>query len=301
MLQQTRAQAVVPYYEQFLARYPSVAALAAAPEEEVLARWSGLGYYSRARNLLRAARAIHASGAFPTSYAALRALPGVGDYTAAAVASIAFGLPHAVVDGNVLRVVARIANDPAEIAAPRTRERFRAIAQSWLDPRRPGAFNQALMELGATVCLPRNPICPSCPLESHCAARAAGTAALLPVKLRKPEPQRIEAVLLLIRKHRRILLHRGSQGVARVAGFWNLPAPEDLPNARIGPRLGEFRHSITHHRYRLTVHEAHLASVPRSPDFRWFAPADLAAIPFGATARKALKLATSSPDVQPVQ
>jgi len=297
MLQQTRAQAVVPYYQRFLARFPTVEALAAAPEEEVLALWSGLGYYSRARNLLRAARAIHASGAFPSHYAALRALPGVGDYTAAALASIAFGLPHAVVDGNVLRVVARIANDPSEIAAPGTRARFRAIAQSWLDPRRPGAFNQALMELGATICLPRNPLCPSCPLESHCAARAAGTAALLPVKLRKTELQRIEAVLLLVRKGRRILLHRGPQGVARVAGFWNLPAPEDLPSARVGPRLGEFRHSITHHRYILTVHDARLASVPRSPDFRWFTSADLAAVPLSTTARKALKLVP----VQPVQ
>ena len=256
MLQQTRAQAVVPYYERFLARFPTVEALASVPEEEVLAVWSGLGYYSRARNLLRAARAIHASGAFPSSYAALRALPGVGDYTAAAVASIAFGLPHAVVDGNVLRVVARIENDSSEIGARRTRERFRAIAQSWLDPRHPGAFNQALMELGATVCLPRSPLCSSCPLESRCAARAAGTAALLPVKLRTAEPERIEAVLLLVRKGGRILLRRGAKGVARVAGFWNLPAPEDLPAARIGLRLGEFRHSITHRRYVLRVHEA---------------------------------------------
>ncbi len=289
MLQQTRAQAVVPYYERFLARFPTVAALAAAPEEEVLALWSGLGYYSRARNLLRAARVIHASGAFPSSYAALRALPGVGDYTAAAVASIAFGLPHAVVDGNVLRVVARIANDPSEIGAAPTRDRFRAIAQSWLDPRRPGAFNQALMELGATVCLPRNPLCPACPLESRCAARAAGTAAALPVKLRKTEPQRIEGVLLLVRKGRRVLLRRGGKGAAQVAGFWSLPAPEDLPNARIGRRLGEFRHSITHRRYILTVHEARLASSPASPDFHWFAPAELAAIPLSTTARKGLK------------
>src|SRR5690349_5158936 len=164
MLQQTRAQAVIPYYERFLTRFPSVPALAAAKEDEVLALWSGLGYYSRARNLLRAARQIAAAGSFPSDYDAIRALPGIGDYTAAAVASIAFGRPHAVLDGNVLRVVARMENDAADIRSSRTRERFREIAQSWLDPRDPGHFNQALMELGATVCLPRNPLCLVCPL-----------------------------------------------------------------------------------------------------------------------------------------
>jgi A/G-specific adenine glycosylase len=193
MLQQTRAQAAIPYFERFLERFPTVEALAAAGEEEVLALWSGLGYYSRARHLLHGAQRVAAAGAFPGDYESIRALPGVGDYTAAAVASIAFGLPYAVVDGNVLRVVARMENDAAETGSARTRERFRSIAQEWMDARNPGAFNQALMELGATVCLPRNPLCPACPLESLCAARAAGTAAGLPVKLRKREPVRIEA------------------------------------------------------------------------------------------------------------
>src|SRR5258708_6401229 len=143
MLQQTRAQAVIPYYRRFLARFPTVAALAAAAEEDVLALWSGLGYYSRARNLRRAAQHTAAAGGFPRDYAAIRALPGIGDYTAAAVGSIAFDLPFAVLDGNVLRVVARVANDAADISAGRTRERFREIAQQWLDPREPGHFNQA--------------------------------------------------------------------------------------------------------------------------------------------------------------
>jgi len=133
MLQQTRAQAVIPYYERFLARFPTVESLAAAPEEAVLTAWSGLGYYSRARLLRRAAQQIRAAGAFPREFEAIRALPGVGDYTAAAIASIAFGLPHAVVDGNVLRVVARVENDGSDIGSGQTRERFRAIAQEWLD------------------------------------------------------------------------------------------------------------------------------------------------------------------------
>ncbi len=303
MLQQTRAQAVVPYYERFLARFPTVEALAAAEEESALALWSGLGYYSRARNLLRAARLIRAAGAFPADYAAIRALPGVGDYTAAAIASIAFGLPHAVVDGNVLRVVARIGNDAAEVGSPRTRARFREIAQQWLDPRRPGAFNQALMELGATVCLPRNPLCHACPLQKLCAARAAGTAARLPVKLRKTETERVEGVLLVVRKGTRVLLVRGGRGVARVAGFWDLPAPEDLPGTRLGDYLGQVRHTITFHRYALRVHAA-AAGAGTAPlaargrrdadgmaGFRWFPVSALRDIPLSSTARKALTLA----------
>src|SRR6185369_2885080 len=149
---QTRAQAVIPYYHRFLDRFPTVESLAAAAEDDVLALWSGLGYYSRARNLRLAAQQIAATGGFPRDYDAIRALPGIGDYTAAAIASIAFNLPHAVLDGNVLRVVARVENDAADIGSGRTRERFRAVAQSWLDSRQPGLFNQALMELGATVC-----------------------------------------------------------------------------------------------------------------------------------------------------
>ena len=288
MLQQTRAQAVIPYYERFLARFPTVEALAAAREEEVLAMWAGLGYYSRARNLRRAAQAVGAAG-FPRDYDAIRALPGIGDYTAAAIASIAFQLPFAVLDGNVLRVVSRIENDPADIAAPRTRERFRAIAQGWLDPRHPGAFNQALMELGATVCLPRNPLCLLCPVAGCCQARAAGTAAQLPVKLRRKEPVQIEATLLLIRRRGKILLRQRHAASRRMAGFWDLPAPEDLPRARVGRRLGEFRHAITHHHYRFTVFSAQGPAA--GPEFAWFEPAGLAEIPLSTTARKALQLA----------
>jgi A/G-specific adenine glycosylase len=293
MLQQTRAQAAIPYYERFLRRFPTVAALASAGEEEVLTLWSGLGYYARARSLLRAARQVAAAGGFPRDYEGIRALPGVGDYTAAAIASMAFQLPYAVVDGNVLRVVARVENDAADIASPPTRERFRALAQGWLDTRRPGLFNQALMELGATVCLPKNPRCPVCPLSSLCRARVSGTVLELPVKLRKTRPVRIAGALLLVRKRRRILLRQREAGARRMAGFWDLPAPQDLPGSQTGASLGEFRHTITHHHYTLTV----LAATPprppgpAGPRFRWFDPAALTQIPLSTTARKALKLA----------
>jgi len=290
MLQQTRSQAAVPYYQRFIERFPTVETLASAAEEEVLTLWSGLGYYARARNLLRAARQVVAAGGFPRDYEAIRALPGVGDYTAAAVASMAFQLPHAVVDGNVLRVVARVENDPADIASPRTRRRFRDVVQAWLDPRHPGLFNQALMELGATVCLPARPRCPVCPISSLCRARVTGAVLELPVKLRKTKPVRIAATLLVVRKGRSILLRQREAGARRMAGFWDLPSPEDLPGSQTGTRLGEFRHTITHHHYTFTVLAATPPAGPARPPFRWFDPVALTRIPLSTTARKALNL-----------
>ena len=293
MLQQTRAQAVIPYYQRFLERFPDVAALAAAHEDEVLALWSGLGYYSRARNLRRAAVEIAAAGGFPREYDRIRDLPGIGDYTAAAIASIAFGLPRAVVDGNVLRVVARVTGDASDIGAAATRERFRAVAQGWLTENDPGRFNQALMELGATVCLPRNPLCLMCPLLEGCAAHQAGTQSQLPVKLRKKEAVRIEGELLVVERRGKVLLSRRDAAARRMAGFWDLPAPEDLPGAIRGARLGEIRHTITHHHYTLSVRRARVAG-RIGGRFRWFGQDELSAIPLSTTARKALRLAAGS-------
>ncbi len=288
MLQQTRAQAVIPYYGRFLRKFPSVEALAESAEEDVLTLWAGLGYYSRARNLRKAALRIAAGGRFPRDYAALRGLPGIGDYTAAAIASIAFGLPYAVLDGNVMRVVARVENDAADIGSGRTRERFRAIAQGWLDRQRPGAFNQAMMELGATVCLPKNPLCGACPLAKGCGALAAGTVTQLPVKLRRTSPVKIEGSLLIVRRNGRILLRQREADARRMAGFWDLPTPADLPDARVKRHLGEIRHTITHHRYTFTVAAA-TTRVPSGP-FRWFAIPEMECVPLSTTARKALAL-----------
>jgi len=289
MLQQTRAQAVIPYYERFLQRFPNLEALAESAEPDVLAVWSGLGYYSRARNLRQAAQRMVAGGGFPRDYGELRELPGIGEYTAAAIGSIAFGLPHAVLDGNVLRVVARVENDAADTSAARTRQRFRAIAQAWLDRQRPGPFNQALMELGATVCLPRNPLCLLCPVAALCRARQEGTAEQLPVKLRQTEPVRMAGVLLVVRSRGRVLLRQREADAGRMAGFWDLPSPEHLPDARLGRRLGEIRHTITHHHYTLAVRRA--AARGAGPGLAWFPPARLAAIPLSTTARKALTVA----------
>jgi A/G-specific adenine glycosylase len=287
MLQQTRAEAVIPYYERFLERFPDAAALARAPEQEVLACWSGLGYYSRARNMHKAARLV--AGGFPASYEQIRQLPGAGEYTAAAIASIAFGLPHAVVDGNVLRVVARVTNDAADIGAAGTRARFREIAQEWLDRRRPGDFNQALMELGATVCLPRAPRCGICPLARGCAARRSGRTLELPVKLRKTAAVKLDAGLVVAERRGKILLWQRAADSRRLAGFWELPSDEQLPGLQAPRNIGTFRHTITHHLYRVTVRAGTATRAPRP--LRWMAVADLGRIPLSTTARKALRLA----------
>jgi len=287
MLQQTRAQAVIPYYEKFLERFPTATALARAAEQDVLACWSGLGYYSRARNLQKAARLT--GGALPRDYQAIRDLPGVGDYTAAAIASIAFGLPYAVLDGNVMRVIARVTNDDSDTGAPRTRARFQQIAQQWLDSESPGAFNQALMELGATICLPRAPRCLLCPLVSCCEARGAGRETQLPVKLRKVAPEKIDATLVIVERRGRILLWQRTPDSRRMAGFWELPAPEQLPELQAPREVGTFRHTITNHHYRFTVRAGEAIRAPRP--LRWIPIGDLRGLALSTTSRKALKLA----------
>jgi A/G-specific adenine glycosylase len=274
MLQQTRVAAVIPHYHRFLARFPDAAALARASEAEVLTAWSGLGYYSRARNLRKAAQTIASQGEFPRDYGTIRQLPGVGDYTAAAVASIAFGLPHAVVDGNVRRVIARLTNDgKADV---------QAIAGRLLDRKDPAQSNQALMELGALVCLPREPLCGVCPVARHCEARRHGSQADLPLKRPRAEVKRISVVLLVIRKRGKILLTQTD----RVKGFWDLPEP--FPGARASGGLGTFRHTIMNTQYVFEVREAMIDRAPRGA--KWWDESRLREIPLSTTAKKALRL-----------
>ncbi|MBI2680529.1 MAG: A/G-specific adenine glycosylase [Candidatus Solibacter usitatus] len=289
MLQQTRAQTVIPYYRRFLARFPTVRALARAEEAGVLACWSGLGYYSRARNLQSAAREIVRLGKFPREYDALRALPGVGPYTAAAVASIAFGEPCAAVDGNVLRVMARVTNDAGDIGSTGTRARLQEQAQALLDLRQPGLFNQAMMELGATVCVPRAPLCTQCPVAADCQARMAGTERQLPVKLRKLVARNIEASLVVVERRGKILLWQREAG-GRLAGFWELPASEQLAGLQQARTIGSFRHTITNSRFLFTVMTGSVRRAPKG--FMWHLLASLPAIPLSTSARKALRVYT---------
>jgi A/G-specific adenine glycosylase len=292
MLQQTRVEAVIPYYQLFLQRFPSLEKLAAAPEEEVLTAWSGLGYYRRARNLHRAARQVMEEG-IPATYEEVLALRGIGPYTAAALASIALHLPHAAVDGNVMRVIARLTNDAAEITAPNTRRRIAEEATRLLDPQRPGDFNQAMMELGATVCLPGTPRCDVCPVHAHCAARAAGTARELPVKLKKQVVRLVALDLAIVESPEhadRLLLLKRAASERRLADFWELPAKQLFPLVR-AKKLSTFRHQIVNDRFTVTVWHltADNGEMLHPDTSEWIERTALARLPLTTVTKKALQ------------
>jgi A/G-specific adenine glycosylase len=242
MLQQTRVAAVIPYYEKFLARFPGVGELADAPEEEVLRQWSGLGYYGRARNLQRAAREIVAKhgGKFPARYEEALALPGIGSYTAAAILSIAFGRPHAVLDGNVARVLARIEAVRGDLREPHRWRRLQAHADELQHRKRPGEWNQAMMELGATLCTPRAPMCRLCPVSNWCRARALGLEEALPQKRKKPAAVRLKlASAVFLDEKRRTLVfppplknEEGAELAPLFSRMWHFPAVRVRRDAR---------------------------------------------------------------------
>jgi A/G-specific adenine glycosylase len=286
MLQQTRVAAVIPFYERFLERFPTVNSLAAAPEQKLLAAWAGLGYYSRARNLQKAAQEISEMDEFPRDYSSLRRLPGVGDYTAAAIASIAFDLPHAVMDGNVLRVLSRVTAERGNVDTLRVRNQLRQVAERILDPKRAGEFNQALMELGATVCLPKQPQCRVCPLATDCAARQLGIANELPVKSPRTNPGRLNKDLLVIERAGKFLVWQRPGEHRRLAGFWELPEPGQLPAAKVSAKVGQFLHTIVNTHFHCQVFRASLVLVPKG--FRWLAKSRIREIPLSTTAKKAL-------------
>ena len=224
MLQQTRCSAVIPYYERFLSELPDVAALAAVDDDRLNRLWQGLGYYSRAKNLKRAANEVLSrfSGSMPQTYAALLTLPGIGSYTAGAIASIAFSERVPAVDGNVLRVYARVYADPSDVSDPAVKQRVFDELKAVM-PKDAGTFNQALMELGATVCVPNGqPLCETCPLKGLCRARASGTAGLLPNKKpKKPRAVEDRTVFVLLDRGAPLLLKRPNKGL--LAGLYELP------------------------------------------------------------------------------
>ena len=283
MLQQTRVEAVIPYFHRFLRRFPSLEALAEAPEADVLTAWSGLGYYSRARNLHKAAKIAVSSG-LPSSYEEILALPGIGPYTAAAIASIVLGEAHAAVDGNVVRVVSRLTNGLGEAAGE---------AQRLLDTRRPGDFNQAMMELGATVCVPPTPRCAVCPVISLCAGRAAGREAELPVKTAKPAPRDVAVDLVILMKKNEVLLIRRSPSEKRLAGFYELPELKVFPELK-PESVGFFTHRIVNDRFLVSVWRAVIGRKPASDGY-WFSEEQLTKIPLTTITRKALHSAHNFP------
>lgn len=280
MLQQTQVVTVIPYYERWLKTFPTWQALAKAKESAVLKAWEGLGYYRRARNLQALAKAVVGEGGMPQSEEGLLALPGIGPYTAAAVGSIAFGLPLAVLDGNVMRVLTRLLAWSDDISRPRTRVKLQAMADRFLDQADPSTHNQAVMELGATVCLPRKPMCLICPLKKGCAGR--DRAEEFPVKERIASVKRIETVAIL-RNGERIYGEEVSAGKPW-HGLWRFP---DFDPVRMeeGPAVAEIKYGIT--KYSVTMRAVVATWKSRtSAKGRYLTEAETKTLAFAAPHRK---------------
>ncbi len=294
MLQQTRIAVVEPVYRRFLRVFPTMLELAAAGEEEVLAAWSGLGYYRRARLLHRAARLLASEGRrFPRDYDAALTLPGVGSYTAAAVLSIAYGEAHAAVDGNVVRVLSRL----RRLGLPDSRgEPHAALAAELLDRRRPGDWNQAIMELGETICTPTRPACPICPLARRCEALHSGTVGDHPPVKKRRATEKVAATMLVLRDgDGRVVLERGA--FPYLPAMW-LPIFDaaNRERARPGDAVEEVRHAITHRAFRIRVVARTVAAVKLSErrkgdgERRIFGPAELARVGRSSLLQKALSV-----------
>jgi len=318
MLQQTQVATVVPYYERFLARFPNAAALAQADEQEVLRYWEGLGYYRRARQLHAAARRIcelH-GGRFPQTFAEVRALPGIGRYTAGAILSIGLDQRLPILEANSIRVLARLTSYAGDPLAADGQRHLWSVAEEILPQRRCGAFNQALMELGSEVCRPRAPACEQCPVAGLCQARLTGQVAQIPAAARPTRYQETTEVAVVVRHGPAVLL-RHCQAGERWAGLWDFPrftADEPLAGAEletqirrhiqslaqleieVKQRLAILKHGVT--RFRITLHcyEAELAAgsrrrrPPAGSPVRWVGAGDLAEYPLCVTGRKITRL-----------
>ena len=293
MLQQTRVAAAVPYYERFVQELPDIPALAACEEERLLKLWEGLGYYSRVRILQKAARIVceQYGGQLPGDLAALKKLPGIGDYTAGAIASIGFGIPAPAVDGNVLRVFARLYNDEGDIMQPAVKAATTQKVMAQQPAEAPGDFNQALMELGALVCIPGQPDCAACPLQALCLGRQSGNPARLPQKAPKKARKKCELTLCLAQDAagRWLLQKRGEQGV--LAGLWQPPvlaeealdekmalaaAQKLLPAAvLLKEKPLKAKHIFTHLEWHMTAYVMAAPCTPPPEGCVWASPAQL--------------------------
>ena len=312
MLQQTRVDQAEPFFRRFLDAFPTVDALAAAPLDAVLKAWEGLGYYSRARNLHRAAQAVvrDHGGRVPAAYDAFRALPGVGPYTAAAVGSIAFGLPHAVLDGNVARVLTRVFAVPDDARKPATRARLQATADDLLAADAASDFNQAVMELGATVCTPSHPRCPACPLRSVCAGFLGGRPTAFPVVSKKAPVPHVDVAVGVVTDGAGWYLIQRRPEDGLLGGLWEFPGgkvePGEAPavacarelreelgiEVAVGAPLARVDHAYSH--FRVTLHAFRCRIVGGEAvsrlgqPVRWVAPADLDAFAFPKANRRLL-------------
>ncbi|NCP88064.1 A/G-specific adenine glycosylase [bacterium] len=302
MLQQTRVETVIPYFHNWLKKFPTLASLAAAPQQAALAAWEGLGYYSRARNFQRAAQIIVSdyAGQIPKTAEELIRLPGIGRYTAAAIASIAFGQDIATLDGNLKRIFARVFDVTDPIDTPAGEKKLWQLAENHLPPGRAGDYNQALMDLGASVCLPRSPLCPQCPLESLCEARAFGLQAERPVRTpKKPVPQKYKLAAVLLSQGKTLLNQRPANGL--LGGLWEFPAAEVTSDSaeacaaalqtayrlKVTPRtrLPAIRHAYSHFTLTETPWRCDLLCLPPDSPLQWIPLADLPAYPMGKVDR----------------
>ena len=274
ILQQTRIAQGQAYWERFMKHFPNVETLAAASEDEVLRLWEGLGYYSRARNLHAAAQQIVTQGTFPVTLEGIRALKGIGDYTAAAIGSIAFGIPAAVVDGNVYRVLARYCGISTPVGSTAAKKEFTALAQSLLPAGRPGDFNQAMMDFGAIQCTPANPACLTCPLASGCQALREGRVESLPVKQRTTAIQTRKVDYIYLRcKGRTAIRRRGAGDIWQ--GLWE-PLTELLPGVEAKLLRQGVRHQLTHRTLIADFYLAETQQAPALPDgYVWIQEAEL--------------------------
>lgn len=312
MLQQTRVEAVLPYFARWMERFPTLERLAAAPEEEVLALWEGLGYYSRARNLHRAAQIVltEHGGCLPKNLSELRKLPGIGRYTAAAIASIAFGQDAATLDGNLKRVFARVfdLNLPADTAEGEAA--LWKLAETHLPPGRAGDYNQALMDLGATLCLPRNPRCLLCPVRELCQARARGVQEQRPITRPRPDvPHKRKAAAVILQEGKTLLNRRPARGL--LGGLWEFPAAEVASDSAeavsaalqaayalcvlpLKP-LPAIRHTYTHFRLTEIPWLCQLNSTVEQPGLHWVLLSELESYPMGKVDRQIAHLLPSLP------
>lgn len=301
MLQQTRVDTVIAYYHRFLTQFPTVEALAAAPLEAVLKAWEGLGYYSRARNLHRGAVFVRDQygGRLPADFAALARIPGVGRYTAGAIASIAFHQPVPAMDGNVARVISRLFAIEDPVDRPDVRRRVEALAVRMIPPGESSACNQGLMELGALICLPGEPRCTGCPLSGACEGREKGLEKRLPVKAEKKPPVPVHRAVMLVRRGEEWLIRRRPEG-GLLAGLWEFPGL-DLPEGTDGraavatwllgsglgsPKLtpaGRADHVFTHRVWHMEGWRADVAEdAPAPPGCRWAGQEEMSGLPFPA-------------------
>ena len=308
MLQQTRVSTVIPYYQRFLAAFPTVRELAAADLDRVLALWSGLGYYRRARGLHEGARDVVArfGGELPASVEGLLSIKGIGPYTAGAIASLAFGIQAPIVDGNVIRVLSRLHAIREDARQARVQRRLWALAAALVPPDRPGPFNEAMMELGATVCVPQKPLCLLCPLVAHCEGYRLGVAPSLPVLAPPKAPALVHAAALVARRGGAVLLGRRRQD-ALFGGLWEpptaeAPSPDEAASLLAGFALdtaaaGEVLHTLSHRKMRVAVFAGSPAPAPGYPpvyeEVRWVQEADLPQYGISTLARKLLKRSRS--------